>query len=45
MFPEPVKVIRVVPMGGSIKLVGYGMTTGKVHQPPVTAETANDNNR
>jgi len=33
MFPEPVKVIRVVPMGGSIKLVGQGMTTGLVHQP------------
>src|SRR5450755_1253013 len=33
MFPEPVKIIRVVPMGGSIKLVGQGMTTGLVHQP------------
>jgi superfamily II DNA or RNA helicase len=33
VFPEPVKVIRVVPMGGSIKLVGEGMTTGRVHQP------------
>jgi superfamily II DNA or RNA helicase len=33
MFPEPVRVIRVVPMGGSIKLVGQGMTTGLVRQP------------
>jgi len=33
VFPEPVKVIRVVPMGGSVKLVGEGMTTGRVHQP------------
>ena len=33
MFPEPVKVILVVPMGGSIKLVGQGMITGLVHQP------------
>jgi SNF2 family DNA or RNA helicase len=33
VFPEAVKVIRVVPMGGSIKLVGEGMTTGRVHQP------------
>lgn len=36
MFPEPVKVIRVVPMGGSLKLVGQGMTTGLVHQPILT---------
>jgi SNF2 family DNA or RNA helicase len=36
MFPEPVKVIRVVPMGGSIKLVGQGMKTGLVHQPILT---------
>ena len=33
VFPEPVKVIRVVPMGGSLKLIGQGMTTGLVHQP------------
>jgi SNF2 family DNA or RNA helicase len=33
VFPEPVKVIRVVYMGGSVKLVGEGMTTGRVHQP------------
>src|SRR6202142_3421195 len=42
MFPEPVKVIRVVPMGGSIKLVGQGMNTGLVHQPILTpAQLAN----
>src|ERR1022692_1014153 len=42
MFPEPVKVIRVVPMGGSIKLVGQGMRTGLVHQPILTpAQLAN----
>ena len=28
MFPEPVKVIRVVPMGGSIKLVEQGRIQG-----------------
>jgi len=33
MFPEHVKVIRVVSMGGSLKLIGQGMTTGLVHQP------------
>ena len=42
MFPEPVKIIRVVPMGGSIKLVGQGMNTGLVHQPILTpAQLAN----
>ena len=42
MFPEPVKIIRVVPMGGSIKLVGQGMTTGLVHQPILSpAQLAN----
>lgn len=42
MFPEAVKVIRVVPIGGSIKLVGQGMTTGLVHQPILSpAQLAN----
>lgn len=33
IFPEPVKVIATVPMGDSVKLIGEGMETGKVHQP------------
>ena len=33
IFPEPVKVITIIPMGDSIKLVCEGMETGKVHQP------------
>jgi len=33
IFPEPVKIITTIPMGDSIKLVGEGMNTGKVHQP------------
>jgi len=33
IFPEPVKVITAIPMGDSIKLIGEGMVTGKVHQP------------
>ena len=42
MFPEPVKVIRVVPMGGSIKLLGQSMNTGLVHQPILSpAQLAN----
>ena len=33
IFPERVKVITTVPLGDSIKLIGEGMETGKVHQP------------
>lgn len=33
IFPEPVKVIATVPMGDSIKLIGEGLVSGKVHQP------------
>jgi len=37
VLPEPVQVIRVVPMGVSVKLVGRGLTTGMVHQPILSA--------
>ena len=33
IFPEPVQVLAVVPMGKSIKLIGKGLKTGKVHDP------------
>ena len=33
IFPERVKVIATVLLGDSIKLIGEGMETGKVHQP------------
>src|SRR5436190_1382811 len=38
IFPEPVKIITIVPIGTSLKLVGEGMRTGKVHQPILTPE-------
>ena len=38
IFPEPVQVILVVPMGESIKLVGKGLDTGRVHEPILNAE-------
>jgi superfamily II DNA or RNA helicase len=38
IFPEPVEVITVVPMGDAIKLIGKGLTTGKVHEPILNAE-------
>ena len=37
IFPEPVQVIVVVPMGNSVKLIGKGLTTGKVHEPILNA--------
>ena len=33
MFPEPVQVITTTPMGDSVKLIGKGLNTGKVHEP------------
>src|SRR3989475_10839626 len=38
IFPEPVKILTIVPLGESVKLIGEGLTTGKVHQPILTAE-------
>ena len=38
LFPEPVQVIVVYPMGSSVKLVGKGLTTGKVHEPVLSVE-------
>ncbi len=38
MFPEPVRIITTVEMGDSVKLVGEGLTTGRVHQPILTNE-------
>ncbi len=40
IFPEPVKVITAIPMGDSIKLIGEGMLTGKVHQPILKEDQA-----
>jgi hypothetical protein len=33
LFPEPVKVIVVVPMGDAIKLIGKGIHTNQVYEP------------
>ncbi|MBN2396706.1 MAG: DUF3883 domain-containing protein [Candidatus Atribacteria bacterium] len=38
IFPELVKIISVVPVGDSVKLICEGMNTGKVHQPVLTPE-------
>jgi superfamily II DNA or RNA helicase len=36
IFPEPVQVIAVVPMGASVKLIGRGLTSNLVHSPILT---------
>ena len=38
LFPEPVQVLVIIPMGDSVKLVGKGLTTGQVHEPILNAE-------
>jgi SNF2 family DNA or RNA helicase len=36
IFPEPIRVITIIQMGDSIKIVGEGMVTGKIHKPILT---------
>ena len=38
LLPEPLKLIATVPVGGSIKLIGAGLQTGKVYEPILTPE-------
>ncbi len=38
LFPEPVQVIIVTPMGDALKIIGKGLKTGKLHDPILSAE-------
>jgi hypothetical protein len=38
ILPEPVQVLVVVPMGASVKLIGKGLTTGRVHDPILNSQ-------
>ena len=38
ILPEPIKIITTVQMGTSIKVIGEGLSSGKVHQPVLTVE-------
>ena len=38
IFAEPVQVIVIIPMGASVKLIGKGLKTGKVHEPILDTE-------
>ena len=38
IFPEPVQVIVVIPMGDAVKLVGKGINTSHVYEPILTLD-------
>src|SRR5215472_16713727 len=38
IFPEPVQVLVVVPLGDAVKIVAKGLKTGQVHEPVLNAE-------
>jgi superfamily II DNA or RNA helicase len=38
IFPEPVQVIVVIPMGDAVKLVGKGVNTSRVYEPILTLD-------
>jgi len=38
IFPEPVQIIVVIPMGDAVKLVGKGVNTSRVYEPILTLE-------
>lgn len=38
LIPEPLEVLAVVPMGGSLKVIGRGMKTGLTHDPIFSVE-------
>jgi hypothetical protein len=38
IFPEPVQILVVVPVGDSLKLIGKGVNSSKVYEPILTAQ-------
>ncbi len=38
LFSEPVQVITTIPMGDSLKLIGFGTQTNQAHQPILSLE-------
>ena len=38
IFPEPVQVLVVVPLGESVKLIGKGLNTGQVYEPILSTD-------
>jgi len=38
LFPEPVQIIMVAPLGAGVRLVGKGLNTSQVYEPILTGE-------
>ena len=38
LFPEPVQVITTLQIGESVKLIGKGLESGRVHEPILTPD-------
>ncbi len=38
LFPEPVQIITIIPMGDAVKLIGKGVTSKQVYEPVLNAE-------
>ena len=38
ILPEPVQVIMSIPMGSSVKLIGKGLNSGRVHEPVLSPD-------
>ena len=38
IFPEPVQVILITPVGDSVKLIGKGLNTSQVYEPVLSSE-------
>jgi superfamily II DNA or RNA helicase len=38
IFPEPVQILVIVPVGDSLKLIGKGINSGKVYEPILNAQ-------
>ena len=38
LFPEPVQIIVIVPMGNAVKLIGKGLHTNQVYEPILSTE-------
>jgi SNF2 family DNA or RNA helicase len=38
LFPEPVQVIAIVPMGSAVKLYAKGLKSGQVHEPILNSD-------
>lgn len=36
LLPEPIRVLALVPLGTSVKLIGQGLRSNQVHDPILT---------